>query len=115
VPPDANWSSSGGGFSLVQDPSAPGADGYVGQQFYSDVGRRVGSATMSSVLQPHFAGKGYKGLYTCFWTKLDPAFTFQYPGGFFGTKQFWFLVGPKVEKTKSLQISILQILEMEMV
>jgi hypothetical protein len=86
-------------FNLVQDATAPDGDGWVGQETYT-TSNRVGNATMASYLIPNFTGKGYKTLYSCFWTKLDPAFTFTYPGGFFGTKQYWFLVGPNSGENK---------------
>jgi len=94
--PDSPVWSNVSSFSLVADPTAPDGDGSVGRMFYSKTGRRVGSATMSTYYTPTLKGQGYKGLYACFWQKVDNNFQLG-GGGAQGTKQFWFLVGSSAE------------------
>jgi hypothetical protein len=103
--PDSNWNSYGGGFSIVKDPTAPDGDGSVGQAFYSAIGRRVGSGTYSSLLLPDPAlrGKGYTGVYTCYWFKVDPTYTGEASGV---NKQFWFQVGTTAENRVFAELAI---------
>lgn len=96
--PTPDWNDTAR-ISFVVDPSAPDGDGFVGRQTYTTT-NRVGSATMASFHSPNFQRNGIKVLYTCYRVRLDSTFTFSYPGGFFGTKQYWFQVGPSSGENK---------------
>lgn len=61
---DPGWVTTGA-FALVQDPTAPDGDGYIGRATYAQ-GRIAGSGTFSSWYVNSLRGKGYRSLYTCY-------------------------------------------------